>query len=74
MIGRYGCTVQNIDGVTGTFNSQACEKLLVYCDEVTYACSKQQASGLKKTLTGKTVFKHLKGFEPQEIPDFARYI
>ena len=74
MIGRAGCTVQNIDGVIGQFNSQACDKLLVYCDEVTYACSKKERAALKKIMTGRTVFKHLKGFEPQEIPDFARYI
>lgn len=73
LFGIYAGLINNIEDITKTFNSDLCNKLFIYGDEIN-ASAKKVADELKKVITRKEATLEKKGFDPIKVNDFSNYL
>ena len=69
----YAGSIQDIEDITKKFNSNLCNKLFIYGDEIT-ARAKTLSNQLKNVITRKVLHMEKKGVDPIQLNDYSNYI
>lgn len=74
IFGKAALHLHDASRISGRFNSQLADKLLVYADEAWYAGDKQHTGILKAIVTEAVINIERKGMETEERPNYLRLI